>query len=219
MNKYILALAVLPLFSAIVQLLQISSAKADNGFYIKSGIGINSMTNIKSENEFFINDTKMTRKNPVYELAIGYATNNDIKLELAFDYHFLFFVNQIHTENAILDDDHKKHINTYKISINTLMLNAYKNILTFHRITPFIGGGIGIGFRKSSLSSKEQTNKVQNKKLVYKLTFGIDYKINDVVTTEISYNYFTLNKDLLGDYHKNKPLQIHNITIGTRINL
>lgn len=199
-----------------------------SGFYLKAGTGINKITPVKIENSDFKGRIKLTNNFPLMELGLGYRLTDTIRSELVFDYYFLFHSNEISTDN-----DHNVYKIAYKTKINTLMVNAYKDIITIDRFTPFIGGGIGLNSLKdkatgNAFSADGQTqhsldsssSKIVHR-FVYKLTAGVDVKLSSNVNAELSYNYFNLgcNKPKVIDSIDNivkRDYRVHNITLGIR---
>jgi opacity protein-like surface antigen len=115
------------------------------------------------------------------------------------------------------------------------MLNGYKDIITVGRFTPFIGGGIGINSLKNKSSGaltdpdveflivlKPSSSPIVHQ-FVYKLTAGTDIKLNDSITSELSYNFFNLGNNRSSvsegsDSIVKRNYYVHNITAGIRFN-
>lgn len=218
MKKYILVLMAINF---------VSTATAQNGFYLKGGVGLNSIKTAKFSNHDFEGRVKLSDSFPLIEAGIGYKFDNGIRLESIIDYYFLFRTSEI-SKNPNQD--------IFKISGKTkadsLMFNIYKDIATIGNFTPFVGGGIGIGHLKESAGGYaisrddnviyplEAISKKRNQ-FAYKLTIGSDIKLSNKVTGEISYNYFNLGSNkrkIIGGIQNigNRTYEIHNITLGMR---
>ncbi|MBM3467623.1 MAG: porin family protein [Alphaproteobacteria bacterium] len=218
MKKYILVLAAISF---------VSSATAQNGFYLKGGVGLNNIKTAKFSNHDFEGKVKLSDSFPLIEAGIGYKFDNGIRIESVIDYYFLFRTSEISTN---------PNQDIFKISGKTkadsLMFNIYKDIVTIGNFTPFVGGGIGIGHLKESAGGYaisrddnviyplETISKKRNQ-FAYKLTIGSDIKLSNKVTGEISYNYFNLGSNkrkIIGGIQNigNRTYEIHNITLGMR---
>lgn len=218
MKKYILVLAAISF---------VSSATAQNGFYLKGGVGLNNIKTTKFSNHDFEGRVKLSDSFPLIEAGVGYKFDNGIRVESVIDYYFLFRTSEI-SRNPNQD--------IFKISAKTkadsLMFNIYKDIVTIGNFTPFVGGGIGIGHLKESAGgyaiSREdnviyplETISKKRNQFAYKLTIGSDIKLSNKVTGEISYNYFNLGSNkrkIIGGIQNigNRTYEIHNITLGMR---
>jgi opacity protein-like surface antigen len=201
-----------------------------NNFYLKGGVGLNSIKTSKFSNHDFEGKIKLSDSFPLIEAGIGYKFDNGIRVESIIDYYFLFRTSEIST-NSIKD--------TFKISGKTkadgLMFNIYKDITTISKFTPFIGGGIGIAHLKESAggvytlkldNTTNDINKISKKRnqFAYKLSVGTDVKLSDKVTGEVAYNYFNfgnIKRKTIGGIQNvgNRTYEIHNITLGLRFAL
>ena len=202
---------------------------ADNKYYIKAGIGINHIHTVKFSNHDFEGKIRLANSFPLIEGGIGCKLTDSIRAEILFDYYFLF-----HTAET----SYNSNKDIFKILVTTkadsLMLNVYKDVLKLGKITPFIGGGVGITTLKEvgkgfALSAEDRVfvplAKSQKKtfyKFAYKLTAGLDMKISETATAEISYNYFNLGNNKsrnIGGLKNigNRNYGVHNITAGLRL--
>jgi opacity protein-like surface antigen len=202
-----------------------------SNFYIKGGAGLSHIATTKFSNTEFQGKNKLAGNFPLVEAGIGYRLTDTIRADLLIDYYFLFRSNETSTSRN--NDLYKVESKT---KADTLMLNVYKDICIYGRLTPFVGGGIGVAKLKESASgyvvSQEDSlhytldakSKKSIKHFAYKLTAGTDIKISDAVIGEISYNYFNLGNNktkTIGGLRKlgNRSYAIHNITLGMRISI
>lgn len=200
-------------------------------FYLKGGAGLSHIATTKFSNTEFQGRNKLDGNFPLIEAGVGYRFTDSIRVDLLIDYYFLF---RSHETSTNYNNDLYKIAS--KTKADTLMLNVYKDICSYGRLTPFIGGGVGIAELKESASgyavsqednlhySLDAKSKKSVNRLAYKLTAGVDIKISDKVMGEISYNYFNLGDNkikTLGGLRKlgNRAYAIHNITLGMRISL
>jgi opacity protein-like surface antigen len=218
----------LNLLIATASLLFSKVAMADSKYYIKGGMGINHIHTVKFSNHDFEGKIRLANSFPLIEGGIGYKLTDSIRAEILLDYYFLF-----HTAET----SYNPNKDIFKILVTTkadsLMLNVYKDVLKLGKITPFIGGGVGIaklkevgkGFAISAEDKMhfplESTQKKTFYKFAYKLTAGLDMKISETATAEISYNYFNLGNNKsrnIGGLKNigNRNYGVHNITAGLR---
>jgi len=103
------------------------------------------------------------------------------------------------------------------------------------RFTSFIGGGVGINDLKNKtggtatdpeaefLIALEPSSSKKVHQFVYKLTAGMDIKLSDSITGELSYNFFNLgdnrsNVSEGSDSIVKRNYYVHNVTAGIRFN-
>jgi opacity protein-like surface antigen len=218
----------LNLLIATASLLFSEVAMADNKYYIKAGIGINHIHTVKFSNHDFEGKIRLTNSFPLIEFGVGTQLNESIRTELLFDYYFLFHT---HETSSNQNKDIFKILVTTKA--DSLMLSVYKDVFKLGKITPFIGGGVGVATLKEvgrgfALSAEDRVyvplEKSQKKtfyKFAYKLSCGLDIKISETATLDVSYNYFNLGNNkarIIGGLKNigNRNYGVHNITAGLR---
>jgi len=213
---------------AVTSLLFSGAVLANNKYYVKAGIGINHIHTVKFSNHDFEGKIRLTNSFPLIEFGVGCKLTDSIRTELLFDYYFQFHTHEI-SSNSNKD--------IFKILVTTkadsLMLNVYKDVFKLGKITPFIGGGVGVATLKEvgkgfALSAEDRVYvplaKSQKKtfyKFAYKLTGGVDLKISETATLDVSYNYFNLGSNkarIIGGLKNigNRNYGVHNITAGLR---
>ena len=203
----------------------------NNSFYIKGGLGLNHINSTTFASRDFEGKINLKNSFPVVESAIGYNITDSIKVELAFDYYFLF-----HTQEKSTNANNDIFLIQGKNKVDTLMINMYKDIATFGNVTPFFGGGIGTAFiniknNGYGIPTDEPETKIaleslksKHQKFVCKLTTGLDFKVSDSSNVEISYNYFNFGKHIakLSSNASSKGgngYGVHNIMLGWRVKL
>lgn len=221
MKKYILSSCLL---------VSTALASENNELYAKIGTGLNQINPIAIQTNDLNGKIKLANKFPLIEVALGSQLTDSIRTELAFDHYFLFCSEE--TSSNAFGDVFKV---SYKTKISALMFNGYKDIASFGIFTPFVGGGIGISFLhdKATGSGKNSANEVfeildpassqQVHRFVYKLTAGIDIKLTDNSTLDLSYNYLNLGRNrprvLFGQNNMiARDYLVHNLTASVRFN-
>lgn len=211
--------------------LNLNNAVADNNFknYVKGGIGLNYIRDNKFSNHELIGKMRLSDHFPLLEFGVGTYLTDDIRTDLVLDYYFIFKINEKSTSN--LNDKYDINSNT---KIDTVMLNLYKDVASYDKITHYVGVGIGYSRVKEIFKGKminedddvfnlPRSTKIYNK-FAYKLATGIDVKVNDTIKIDISYNYFNLGNNktkLIGGVKNigNRTYAIHNITFGIRFDV
>lgn len=209
----------------------VSTALAsENNLYAKIGTGLNQINPIAIQTNDLNGKIKLANKFPLIEAGLGSQLTDSIRTELVFDHYFLF-CSEENSSNAF-GDAFKV---SYKTKISDLMLNGYKNIITAGIFTPFVGGGIGISFLhdKATGSGKNSANEVfeildpvssqQVHRFAYKITAGVDIKLTDNSTLDLSYNYLNLGRNrprvLSGQSNMiARDYLVHNLTLAVKFN-
>ena len=203
----------------------ISSAFAEDGHYIKGGIGFNTILPFKIKDEELGGKSKLMQTFPLVEVATGYRVTDKLRTEIAFDYYFLF------KNIEVLQSGSTDYSLLSKTKINALFLNAYLDTFQIKNISFFLGGGLGVSFQKDNIKGYAVNNDMhypitgatskQINRFAYKLTAGLDFKVSESVDIEFSYNYFNLgyNKPTITEGVSNmrrRNYLVHNITVGLR---
>ncbi|MCL2673005.1 MAG: porin family protein [Alphaproteobacteria bacterium] len=114
--------------------------------------------------------------------------------------------------------------------IQTLFMNAYYDIDTGTKFTPYVGAGIGMGFVRAKglyewMSSHPTSSKTKTN-FAWNLGLGMGYKIADNLALDIGYRFVDLGKAKsgLGDFgggasHNTETNRIyqHQFMVGTRV--
>jgi opacity protein-like surface antigen len=230
MKKYIIEIIIASVLVTVCALIIINSKDAYAGEpYIKASIGMNHIQKQKIKDNKLQGSLKLKQPFPVIGIGAGYEFDSNLRIETVFDYYFLF----TQAEKSRLDSD------TYNINLSTkisdLMLNIIQGIELSNKANLFVGGGIGIssitdeatGYKQDLDLSYDILQPTQGKhvyRFTYKVTTGIDYKLRDGVTGELTYNFYNLGKNKpcqvegINNIQKRRFL-IHNLTLGLRFNI
>lgn len=121
-----------------------------------------------------------------------------------------------------------------KISLQTLMVNAWVDIPTGTAVTPYLGGGVGFGFVncKTKLDFVDKTDGTEDgsesgstdeTNFAWSLGGGIAYDFTENWTVDLGYRYIDAGKasvsfkDEDGTWGKSKAkVQAHDIMLGVR---
>lgn len=197
---------------------------AHEGVYLKTSIGLNYIPKQNIKDNQLVGNLTLKQKFPVIGLGIGYQTEDLWRVEMALDYYFLF----TQTEKSMIDDlNYNVNINT---KISDLMINIYKGFELSDKTSVFFGGGVGVSsiqddatgyfkFDDESYQVLEPTKGKHVYRYAYKLTCGIDYKLKESITGEISYNFYKLGKNKSHLNIIQHSFNNHNLTLGVRFGL
>jgi len=230
MKKYIIEIIIASALVTVCALTIINSKDAYAGEpYIKASIGMNHIQKQKIKDNKLQGSLKLKQPFPVIGIGAGYEFDSNLRIETVFDYYFLF----TQAEKSRLDGD------TYNINLSTkisdLMVNVTKGVELSDKVNLFIGGGVGVssildestGYKQDLDSTYEILQPTQGKhvyRFAYKFTTGIDCKLRNGITSELSYNFYNLGRNKqyqsegMGSIQSRKFL-IHNLTLGLRFNI
>jgi opacity protein-like surface antigen len=224
MKKYTLGI--------ISALLTTSNALAkDNNYYIKAEVGVAKSQKIKSEQRFYQTDSnKGFNLSPIYSLGFGYKINDKFRTEIAYNYvDFRYKRNA--TNLGVVLSEYKQ-----KVNIQTGMINLFYDVVTYQKLTPYLGVGVGyaqINPKDGTISNKNgkfvyQSNKSEN--LTYALMGGVSIAITDRINFDIGYKFQDFGKvkgfdkyiRTSGQVNPTEPqkysIRAHIATIGVRYN-
>ena len=99
-------------------------------------------------------------------------------------------------------------------------LNAYYDIQTGTKLTPYIGAGIGLAHNKSSLSDDVLKYSNSNWSFAWQLAAGLNYPLTDSLVADLGYRYTDYGKVNIvnenGVKYRVNDIQVHNVTLGLR---
>jgi len=114
------------------------------------------------------------------------------------------------------------------------MLTAYRNLLNFGPLTPYVGAGIGVAYHEMDevyfTENPFLTNRIKGKgtyAFAWQATAGVDYRISESLVLDVAYRYADLGKASSGRMDNagfiNPRVEIDDITahefkIGLRYN-
>lgn len=114
-----------------------------------------------------------------------------------------------------------------KVSMNTLMLNAYYDIYTDTSFTPFIGAGVGLAFSKLEGRGYDSDGDYEDGKLsksktkfAWNVATGVAYKLSDELDLDFTVRYINAGKiTAKNDYTKTSAkLSAIDLLLGARYN-
>jgi opacity protein-like surface antigen len=194
-------------------------------YYFKGAVGLNHIYDNKFSNHEFVGKVKLADKFPLLEIGLGINLPCEMRAELVGDYYFVFKTK----ENSTHVSNNRLEVNS-KTKIDSVLLNVYKNIVTYNTVTYYVGGGVGIAQIKETAYAninnrvKLPTEKRKFNKFAYKLTAGAEFPVYNHIKGDISYNYFNLGSNKIKNVGSvknigNRNYTIHNVTLGLRFDI
>jgi len=212
----------------------------DEMFYIKAGIGINIVDDIKDRlpkiNQVNLDNKVLKSKStnsfnslsPNYHVAFGCYLSEVIRGELAIDYHNINFKKSIILNKQ---EEITSHFSR-NAKIPSVMINTYVNLFDNEDFSIFAGGGVGVAQIKEKLTYmlyKKDTNIEKgaysakaSSNLAYALTLGTSIKFIESTYIDISYSWKNFGKASLKTPDKKRithSYKGHNITAGLRFDI
>lgn len=172
-------------------------ATADDGFYASFAAGPNWVSKDRNHHNGF--DGRHDRKNNVGYFvagALGYNwcwCENQIRTELEVAYRNNQHKNHHSDDDG--DDDDRGHHNRNR-GLTSVMVNAFYDIDICSCITPYVGGGIGVGIRNNDDHRRggdgdgEHRHCESRAKFAGQLIVGASYALCDNIALTLDYRYF-----------------------------
>lgn len=79
--------------------------------------------------------------------------------------------------------------NRAEIENNSLMINAYYDIDTGTKFTPYVGGGIGYAHLKGTVNSRLGKMSESSNEFAWNVGAGIAYAVNENIAIDLGYRY------------------------------
>lgn len=174
-------------------------------FYMgaRAGVSFQKIDNLENA----LGDATVSKDNEsnavgVFGVALGYDFQQlgaPIRAEIEYSYRsdFDYDADPLFSNAAVTTSA------TSNLNSHTVMLNAYYDIDTGTRFTPYVGGGLGVAINRtkatasalgqSASGSKTKTN------LAWSLAAGVGYAFDANWVAELGYRYIDLGKAAYGD--------------------
>jgi len=205
MKKYTLGI--------IGALLVASNALAkDNNYYIKAEVGVAKSEKIKItegfSSTFYKNSgNKGFNSSPIYSLGFGYKINDKFRAEITYNYTDFKYKRKSNNALGAIAEYQQK------VNVQTGMVNLFYDVVTYQKLTPYLGMGVGyaqINPKDGSKSNKDLTIVYQSNKsgnLAYSLMGGVSIAMTDRINFDIGYKF--------QDFGKAKGFNKYKIPSGT----
>lgn len=169
-------------------------ANAEN-FYIRGDVGYTTLNKVKSNQDFYKKSGNARLDgNILYALGLGYKINDKFRSELTYNYlNSKYFVNN---ELVGLTTPEFKQ----NIKVHALLANFFYDILSYKRMTPYLGLGVGYSLIDSgdaTVTTRDGVQKYKSKNshnLTYAAMVGTSLMINEKLHMDFGYRYQMLGK-------------------------
>ncbi len=179
--------------------------------YISGKLTYSDMSNDVKIKDFDGGSDKTNVDDKVWGSNFAYGIkNNALRTELELN------INDKAKKSQFHDGTNEKR----ELENNSIMLNAYYDINTGTKFTPYIGVGIGMARLKATYSDNTGANISKHKNnVVWQLGAGISYTLTDNTALDLGYRYTDSGDVTLHDQEGNKAKfdsQAHEILLGIR---
>lgn len=135
-------------------------------------------------------------------LALGYDFNSKFSLPIRTELEYSVFgdAKGSHTNYNDEPDGIIEDKNTGKVGIQSLFVNVYYDFHNESKFTPYVGGGIGLGFVSTKGSGeltgdpKISIGRKTNTNFAWNLGLGCAYEFTDYFALDLGYRYANFGK-------------------------
>jgi opacity protein-like surface antigen len=215
-----------------------------SGWYLRGDIGITNqrlgdLTNVQDVNNTVQNVGIGFDSSPLFGIGVGYYVNDWLRFDVTGEYRSRA---NFHG-SQVINNSFATYTDEYSGSKSEMLFlaNAYLDLGTWNRITPFIGAGVG--FSRNTIHSFQDVCTVcaggsvafaddhSKWNFAWALHAGLAYKVTKDFTVELAYRYVSLGDAESGDIYtylggnaivnpmEFKKLTSHDIKLGLRFNL
>ncbi len=147
-------------------------------------------------------------------LLVGFdfyqQSETPIRTELEYSVRTAFF-----GENEVSALGHNSEI---EYNIHTVMASAYYDFYNESIVTPYVGGGIGMGFVNGHYQINSISRQIDNTVFAWQAGAGVGIALSDNVTADVGYRYLNLG-EVTTEFHgddMNMDVSAHEFSIGLR---
>lgn len=97
-------------------------------------------------------------------------------------------------KTTILDTDFESYESDSKVDLQTVMVNAYYDIETTTRLTPYVTAGIGYARAKLTMYGYDESISSTNNNFAWSIGVGAKYAINNDLALDLGYRYLDAGK-------------------------
>jgi opacity protein-like surface antigen len=98
------------------------------------------------------------------------------------------------------------------MSHSEVLLNAYVDIGTWGGFTPFVGAGVGKGWR----SAKNALGTFSESKVAWAGMIGVAFNLSESIKFDFGYRYLNTGKAVNAAIGYRRPFEAHELRIGVR---
>ncbi len=205
------------IFSLLLSLALVSPAAAEGtGLYVSGKFLDSYQTNYGGG---FLTGTDSS--NTIgFAFAGGYDfyMNSDTPVRTEIEYAFRSaFMGE---ENSSFNGNH--YGSDVRVNVHTLMANVYYDFYNESAFTPYVGGGIGIGYLEGDFAtggSFTGQRDIEDYVLAFNFGAGVGYSFTDNLTADLGYRYLNLGASESNYYGNDLTthLSAHEFSLGLRL--
>ena len=140
---------------------------------------------VSGEDEDYVYSGKMDFSDNVWGGSFAYGVKaNDVRAELEVN-----LKQDAEKKVSGLDEDGDAYSQKLTVENQSVMLNAYYDINTGSKLTPYVGGGIGIAHLKGSIKEDGLTESKSKTNFAWQIGAGVSYALTDNVAIDAGYRY------------------------------
>ncbi len=205
------------IFALLLSLMVVTSAAAEGtGIYASAKFIDSYQTNYGGG--FLSGSNSDNTFGAAFALGYDFYANSDTSLRTEVEYAFRSEFNS--------EDSASFYGATYStetsINVHTIMANVYYDFYNESAFTPYVGGGLGVGFLDGDFETNGVhvgSTKIQNTVFAFNLGAGVGYNINESLTADLGYRYLNLGTGDT-DYYGNElktSMSAHEFSLGLRL--
>lgn len=169
-------------------------ANAEN-FYIRGDVGYTTLNKVKSNQDFYKKSGNARLDSSIlYTLGLGYKINDKFRSEVTYNYlNSKYFVNNKTVGSTT--PEFKQNI-----KVHAVLANFIYDIITYGKITPYVGLGIGYSLINSgdgTTTTRDGVLKYKSKKsnnFTYAAMVGSSLMLNEKLNMDFGYRYQMFGK-------------------------
>jgi len=181
---------------------------AGGGFYLRGDIGVSNYDNGGVFNApggaNFQTLSSSLGNSAFIGVGAGYAFNSWLRADATLEYRSAakFRITELDTRGTVGTGDDGINVTTGKVSAVVGLLNGYVDLGTWHRITPFIGAGVGfatiftndvrdVGYAAFAGGTGSAPSKTDTR-FAWALHAGLGYDLSTNLKAEVGYRYLNM---------------------------
>jgi opacity protein-like surface antigen len=202
---------------------------AGGGFYLRGDIGVSNYDNggisLQPGGPNFQTISSSLGNAAFIGVGAGYAFNAWLRTDATLEYRSAakFRITELDTRGTPAGGDDGVNVTTGKVSALVGLVNGYVDLGTWHRITPFIGAGVGfatvftndvrdVGYAAFAGGTGSASNKTDTR-FAWALHAGLGFDLTSNLKAEVGYRYLNMGTVSSGNIVCTVPCTTYNARI------
>lgn len=181
---------------------------AGGGFYLRGDIGVsnydNGGLNLVPTAPNYQTMASSLNNAAFIGVGAGYAFNSWLRADATLEYRSAskFKITELDTRGTVTGTDDGINVTSGKMSALVGLVNGYVDLGTWHRITPFVGAGVGfatiftsdvrdVGYAAFAGGSGSAASKTDTR-FAWAIHAGLGYDLTSNLKAEVGYRYLNL---------------------------